>query len=97
MFGDAAELIVKELLHHRSMMMSSVVANVTSRLLDPALSQAEQVDYHDVAKQFVELVNGHLIKRTLGDDIMMISKGEDEAILMFYQRKTWNMICHWAT
>jgi hypothetical protein len=80
-FGDAAELIIEELLHHGSMTMSSVVANVTNRLLDPALSQSDQIDYEHVANQFVELVKGHLIKRSLGDEIMVISKGNEEAKL----------------
>ncbi|CAB3981280.1 DNA-directed RNA polymerase III subunit RPC3 [Paramuricea clavata] len=80
-FGDAAELIIEELLHHGSMTMSSIVANVTNRLLDPALSQSEQIDYEHVANQFVELVKGHLIKRSLGDEIMVISKGTEEAKL----------------
>ena len=79
MFGDAAELIIEELFHHGSMTMSSVVANVTNRLLDPALCQSEQVDYHDVAKQFVDLVEGHLVKRCFSDNIVLSkSKGDDE-------------------
>ena len=78
MFGDAAELMVEELLHHGSMTMSAVVASVTNRLLDPALSQADQLDYHDVAKQFVQLVESHLINRCLTDDIMVLSKSKED-------------------
>ncbi len=59
--------------------MSTVVANVTNRLLDPALSQSEQTDYHQVANQFVELVEGHLIKRCLTNSVMPISKGDEQA------------------
>ena len=78
MFGDAAELMVEELLHHGSMTMSAVVASVTNRLLDPALSQADQLDYHDVAKQFVQLVESHLISRCLTDDIMVLPKSKED-------------------
>ncbi|XP_028399023.1 DNA-directed RNA polymerase III subunit RPC3-like [Dendronephthya gigantea] len=77
-FGNAAELIIKELLLHGKMTMSSVVTNVTNQLLDPALNQAEEIDQHNVADQFVKLVEEHLIKRHLGDDKGTIDSKEEQ-------------------
>ena len=84
-FGNESELIIEELLHHGSMTMSAVVATVTSRLLDPALSQSEQITYQHVANKFEELVQGHLIKRCLADDVMVATKDEEEEKLNISQ------------
>jgi hypothetical protein len=77
-FGNASELIIEELLRHGSMTMSAVVATVTGRLLDPALSQSEMVDCDHIASKFAELVQGHLIKRCLADNLMITSEEDEE-------------------
>ena len=84
-FGNESELIIEELLHHGSMTMSAVVATVTGRLLDPALSQSEQINCQHVASKFEELVQGHLIKRCLADDVMVVTKDEEEEKLNISQ------------
>ena len=80
-FGNAAELIIKELLLHGKMTMSSVVTNVTNQLLDPGLSQSEDIDHLDVSDQFVKLVEGHLLKRHLSDKVTTISKEDQDTNL----------------
>ena len=59
LFGDAAELILEEILQHGSAQMSKVAKKVTTRLK----GLGGDYDENDVKSKFADLVNGHFLQR----------------------------------
>ncbi|CAH1796174.1 unnamed protein product [Owenia fusiformis] len=64
LYGDAAELIIEEILHHGQINMSSVVDKVTNRLNEAMKVQKEAaISKDDVVSKFKALAETQFIKR----------------------------------
>ncbi|XP_069041093.1 DNA-directed RNA polymerase III subunit RPC3 isoform X2 [Lepisosteus oculatus] len=62
LYGDAAELLVEELLQHGHMTMSQAVRTVADRLTD-SMEEGKSMEYSEVTSVFSRLVETHFLQR----------------------------------
>ncbi|KAK2173618.1 hypothetical protein NP493_863g01050 [Ridgeia piscesae] len=79
LYGDTAELLVEELLHHGQIEMSRLLDKVTERLNESA--EGGEVSSENVREQFVALVHTQFIRRCLA--VTTHTTGQPQAIPSF--------------